>query len=157
MSMEWEDQYDKIYRYCYYRLRDADVAEDITQETFLRYLDCGSYRDTGRPLAFLYTVARNLCIDEMRRRKMEPLSEELPEEFAASPVGKSVEDMLVDSIVLRQALQELTEYERELVLLRYVNEVPVADMARMYGKSRYALYREAKKVLRKLEGRLSDG
>lgn len=147
--MELEEQYDRIYRYCYYRLRDAGRAEDITQETFLRYLECGSYKDTGRPLAFLYTVARNLCIDEMRKRKSEELPEELP--------GENQEDFLVESIMLRQALYELTERERELVVLRYVNEVPVADMAKIYGKSRYGIYRETKQVLRKLERRMSDG
>ena len=151
MSMELEDQYDKIYRYCYYRLRDAGKAEDITQETFLRYLECSGYRDTGRPLAFLYTVARNLCIDESRRRKMEQLPEELPGEQAE----KSMEDTMLDSMMLKQALYGLTRQERELVLLRYVNEVPVADLAKLYGKSRYAVYRETKKILGKLERRLS--
>ena len=34
-----EDQYDKIYRYCYFRLRDRQTAEDVTQGTFLRYLE----------------------------------------------------------------------------------------------------------------------
>lgn len=63
---------------------------------------------------------------------------------------------MVDSVILAQALHELTEQERELVLLRYVNEVPVADLAGMYGISRFALYRETKKVLKKLERRISD-
>jgi RNA polymerase sigma-70 factor (ECF subfamily) len=147
--MELEEQYDHIYRYCYFRLRDAGKAEDITQETFLRYLESDSYRDTGRPLAFLYTVARNLCIDEMRRKKMESLPEELP--------GENKEDSMLDAIMLRQALHDLDSEERELILLRYVNEVPVADMARIYGKSRYALYRETKKILQKLERRMTHG
>lgn len=149
MSMELEEQYDHIYRYCYYRLRDAGKAEDITQETFLRYLENDSYRDIGRPLAFLYTVARNLCIDEMRRKKMESLPEDLP--------GENQEDNLLDSILLRQALHELDSKERELILLRYVNGVPVADLAKIYGKSRYAVYRDTKKVLQKLERRMTDG
>ena len=149
MSKELEEQYDHIYRYCYFRLRDAGKAEDITQETFLRYLESDSYRDTGRPLAFLYTVARNLCIDEMRRKKMESLPEELP--------GENKEDSMLDAIMLRQALHDLDSEERELILLRYVNEVPVADMARIYGKSRYALYRETKKILQKLERRMTHG
>ncbi|MCI8770185.1 MAG: sigma-70 family RNA polymerase sigma factor [Lachnospiraceae bacterium] len=147
--MELEEQYDHIYRYCYFRLRDAGKAEDITQETFLRYLESDSYRDTGRPLAFLYTVARNLCIDEMRRKKMESLPEELP--------GENKEDSMLDAIMLRQALHDLDSEERELILLRYVNEVPVADMAKIYGKSRYALYRETKKILQKLERRMTHG
>lgn len=149
MSMELEEQYDHIYRYCYYRLRDAGKAEDITQETFLRYLENDGYRDIGRPLAFLYTVARNLCIDEMRRKKMESLPEDLP--------GENQEDKLLDSILLRQALHELDSRERELILLRYVNGVPVADLAKIYGKSRYAVYRDTKKVLQKLERRMTDG
>lgn len=149
MSMELEEQYDHIYRYCYYRLRDAGKAEDITQETFLRYLENDGYRDIGRPLAFLYTVARNLCIDEMRRKKMESLPEDLP--------GENQEDKLLDSILLRQALHELDSRERELILLRYVNGVPVADLTKIYGKSRYAVYRDTKKVLQKLERRMTDG
>lgn len=148
MSIELEEQYDKVYRYCYYRLRDVNKAEDITQETFLRYLECDSYQDTGRPLAFLYTVARNLCIDEQRRRNAEQLPEELP--------GENPENRIVVSLMLRQALHELDERERELVLLRFVNEVPVSDLAKLYGISRYALYRETKKILKKLERRMSD-
>lgn len=149
MSMELEEQYDHIYRYCYFRLRDADKAEDITQETFLRYLESDSYRDIGRPLAFLYTVARNLCIDEMRSRKMESLPEDLP--------GENQEDSVLDSIMLSQALHELDSRERELVLLRYVNGVPVTDLAKLYAKSRFALYREIKQILKKLERRMADG
>lgn len=148
MSIELEEQYDKIYRYCYYRLRNAWKAEDITQETFLRYLESDGYIDAGRPLAFLYTVAKNLCIDEMRRRDMEQLPEELP--------GENQENGLVDALMLKQALQQLTQAERELILLRYVNEVPVADLAKIYGMSRYAIYRETKKILKKLERRMWD-
>ena len=148
MSIDLEEQYDKVYRYCYYRLGNVSRAEDITQETFLRYLECDSYRDTGRPLAFLYTVARNLCIDELRKKN----TEQLPEEFP----GENPENGILDSIALRQALGELSERERELVLLRYVNEVPVSVLAKFYGISRYALYRETKKILKKLERGLSD-
>ena len=76
----------------------------------------------------------------MRRKKMESLPEELP--------GENKEDSMLDAIMLRQALHDLDSEERELILLRYVNEVPVADMAKIYGKSRYALYRETKKFCR---------
>lgn len=145
--MDLEEQYDRIYRYCYYRLKHMQLAEDITQEAFLRYFEC-ERTEIGRPLAYLYTVARNLCIDEFRKKKLEELPENLP--------GDVLEDGMLDSLALRQALDTLTEYEKELVLLRYVNEVPVADMAKFYGISRFALYREVKKVLKKLEGRVSE-
>lgn len=152
MSIELEEQYDKVYRYCYYKLHNIQQAEDITQETFLRYLECDSYKDIGRPLAFLYTIAGNLCTDWFRRRKMEELPEELPEQISA----EETENHMLDSINLRQALLELTERERELVLLRFVNEVPMADLSKIYGISRFALYRDIKKILKKLERRILD-
>lgn len=149
MSIDFEEQYDRVYRYCYYRLHHTQLAEDITQEAFLRYFESRGMEDTGRPLAFLYTAARNLCIDEYRKQKLLEIPENVP--------GEDMENALVDSVILRQALQKLTEHERELVLLRYVNEVPVADLAKFYGISRFALYRETKSILRKLERRISDG
>lgn len=69
MSMDLEEQYDKIYRYCYFKVHSRETAEDITQETFLRFFESRNYEDTGKPLHYLYTVARNLCIDEYRRKK----------------------------------------------------------------------------------------
>ena len=59
--------------------------------------------------------------------------------------------------MLKQALKELGSNGRELILLRYVNGVSVADLAKFYGKSRYVVYRETKKVLQKLERRMADG
>lgn len=148
MQLDIEEQYDRIYRYCYYRLKDAYLAEDVTQETFLRSLESDRYMEAGRPLAFLYTVARNLCTDEFRRRKPEELPKELTDDRP--------EDSLTEGISLRMALEELTEEERELVLLRYVNEVPVSELAKLYGISRFSLYRETRRILKKLERRISD-
>ncbi|MCM1362233.1 MAG: RNA polymerase subunit sigma-24, partial [Clostridiales bacterium] len=45
MSFDISDQYDKIYRYCYLRVKKREIAEDITQETFLRYLERPQYHN----------------------------------------------------------------------------------------------------------------
>lgn len=148
MAVDLHEQYDKIYRYCYYRLKNTWKAEDITQETFLRYLECDSYKDIGRPLAFLYTIARNLCIDEMRKKKTEELTEDLADD--------GFEKKLVDTVAVRQAVRELEEKEQELLLLRFANEVPVSDLAKLYNKSRYAVYRDINRIMKKLEVKLRD-
>ena len=67
--LDLSDQYDKIYRYCFFRLRDPDLAEDLTQETFLRFYRQISYEEEGKALAYLYTIARNLCLDAVRRAR----------------------------------------------------------------------------------------
>lgn len=63
MSIDINEQYDKIYRYCYFKVKSRCLAEDLTQETFLRYFAQTSYVHRGKRLAYLYTIARNLCID----------------------------------------------------------------------------------------------
>lgn len=143
MGLDIDQHYDKIYKYCYFRLHNRDLAEDITQETFLRFFASETYWDTGQALQYLYTVARNLCIDEHRK----PKTEELPD----SLLSNTEEDILT-SIDLRIALDKLSEEERELILLRYINEVPLSVMSRLYGMSRFVLYRRIQSITKKLQG-----
>ena len=143
MSMDLEDQYDKIYRYCYFKLHHREIAEDVTQETFLRFLDSDQYYEKGQSLRYLYTIARNLCIDEFRRQPCVPLPEEL-----ACP---DTESRILTSIALKTALDELSVEDQELLLLRYVNEVPVATLCGIYGLYRFAIYRKATKALKLLQ------
>lgn len=149
MKIDVNEHYDKIYRYCYFKLKNEQQAEDVTQEAFLRFFESSHYKDAGRPLAYLYTIARNLCVDEFRKIQTEELQEE---------VGQSgFEDSVIERENLRQALKGLTKEEEELLMLRYVNELPFSDLCRMYDKSRFALYRELKGITKKLERGLSDG
>lgn len=152
-EIDLEEQYDKIYRYCYFKIHKREMAEDITQETFLRFLESDTYQNTGKALQYLYTVARNLCIDQYRKKQRENLWEEITDEAS---VGNShaMEEQLITTLTLRAALEELSEEERELVLLRYVNEVPVAVIGKLYGMSRFAVYRRTKEVLEALQRKL---
>ena len=77
MSLDLSEQYDKIYRYCYFKVNDRCAAEDLAQETFLRYFSHTPYISRGKQLAYLYTIARNLCVDYYRnpRRDEELLGE----------------------------------------------------------------------------------
>lgn len=120
--MNLSQQYDKIYRYCFFHTRCQELAEDLTQETFLRYYQHPQYQSTG--------------------------------------VVSVQDDDFITHVALRNALSELTAEERELILLRYVNEVPVAVMSQLYGISRFALHRKLKAILAKLRkhfGKEADG
>lgn len=145
-----EELYDKIYRYCYFRLRHRELAEDITQETFLRFLSCKSYQETRKALHYLYSIARNLCIDQYRQGfrgevPMDPRSLS----FEADP-SPPMEDSLTASLCLRTALSELRQEDQELLLLRYVNEVPAGELCRLLGISRFSLRRRLNKALKQL-------
>ena len=143
-----EEQYDKIYRYCYFRLHNRETAEDITQETFLRFLKYTTYQDTGQGLQYLYSIARNLCINEYHRPKAESLPPDMETDFS--------EDALLTSLSLKTDLDKLNGEERELLLLRYANEVPVTVIARMMELSRFAVHRRISAALKKLEKLLKE-
>ena len=55
-----QNQYEKIYRYCYFKLHNRELAEDITQETFLRYLEKYRFTSSETALKYLYTIAGHL-------------------------------------------------------------------------------------------------
>jgi len=144
MAVDIDEQYEKIYRYCYYRLRDREQAEDVTQETFLRWFASDTYRDKNHLLHYLYTVAGHLCADEYRR----PVFQSLPEDV---PDGES--DPLL-SIALRSELDKLLPKDRELVLLRCVNGESMAVLSKLYGQSRFALRRRLNGILKTLRNAL---
>ena len=138
--LDLSDQYDKIYRYCFFRLRDPDLAEDLTQETFLRFYRQASYQEQGKALAYLYTIARNLCLDAVRRaRPAAPLRETdpAPDPFAGAE----------QRIALRQAIEKLPADWQELLLLRYANDLPVGQIAALTGLSRFAVHRRIRSAL----------
>ncbi len=146
--MDLEEQYDKIYRYCYFKTHSRETAEDITQEAFLKFFESKEYRERGRALQYLYTIARNLCTDEYRRQKTCPLNEE-------SLGAYSDEEMLMRSS-MKDALDKMDEEDRELLLLRYVNELPVKVIAGLYGISRFALHRRLSKAAKDLKDKLGE-
>ena len=134
MPFDIEEQYDKIYRYCYFKLHSRELAEDVTQETFLRYLEHYSCITTVSALKYLYTIARNLCVDEYRKIRTELMDESIPDH--------TMEEKLITNLTVRMALSKLASDEQELLLLRYVNEVPVSALGKIYGLSRFAVYRK---------------
>ena len=146
--MDIEEQYDKIYRYCYFKMYDDQIAQDITQETFLRFCKQGLNLGSDKELPYLYTIAKNLCIDHFRKRTVESL-EEITEEVIDDPT----ED-LISNLTLRMTISKLPEDEQELIFLRYVNEISIATICKITGLSRFAVYRRLSKSLKWLKEEL---
>ena len=144
--MSIEDEYDKIYRYCYFKLRSRETAEDVTQDTFLRYFE--RFGNERSP-AVLYTIAKNLCIDKLRKPSFEPLDEEAP--------TASHEDEVIGRLTLRAALEALTEEHREVLLLRYANGLGISQIAGILGISRFAVSRRIKTAEKSLGEILKKG
>lgn len=141
-----EEQYDRIFKYLYFHLHDRRIAEDMTQEAFLRFLGSRTYRDENRQLQYLYTIARNLCNQYYRDKT---ITYSLDEE-ADVPETDGFENSLLLRLSLQKVLESLLPEERELLFLRYVNDVPVPVISGLYQISRFAVYRKLKGILQKI-------
>ena len=137
--MDLEQTYDKIYRYAYFKVHDRHLAEDITQEAFLRYLNRSGNRDYN--IRYLYTITRNLCIDEYRKTLWEPITETFENSLGDDPT-----ESILTVFSIKEALAKMKEQDRELLLLRYVNEESVGTISKIRQCSRFAVYRQIKKA-----------
>ena len=108
------DAYPAILRYCLWHTPDRQTAEDAAQETFLkavRHLDAYAHR--GKFRAYLYKIAANTCTDLRRRNgRTEPGFEQVESELS-----------------LTQLISALPEKQREVVVLRYVHELKLREIA----------------------------
>lgn len=146
--MDIEEQYDKIYRYCYFKLYDKQLAQDTTQETFLRFFRQDLSLESSKELPYLYTIAKNLCVDSFRKKTVESL-EDITEESKYDPT----EDW-IDNLTLRAVIDKLSQEEQELIFLRYVNEISITTICKITGYSRFTVYRRLSKVLKWLKEEL---
>lgn len=142
--------YGEILKYCRFHCFDALSAEDLTQETFLKFFaNLSEYRHVGKAKNFLYTVAGNLCRDFYKKKRDVPMErEEL--ESNASPAPDSL-GAAVERAVLEDALLKLSEEFREMVILHCLQGMKISEAARVLGISvplaKYRL-REGKARLR---------
>lgn len=127
----YNQYFDGIYRYCYFRVFNADLAEDLSQETFIKtwkYIADGGSVDNMK--AFLYKVALNLVIDSSRKKKPLPLDE--VKEIAASVRLNNIEEGIFDKIDAKETekiLGMLDEKHRDAVVMRYVEELKPKEIA----------------------------
>lgn len=148
--MDLQEQYDKIYRYCYFNVKNTAIAEDLTQETFLKYFGQTSYQNRGKPLAYLYTIAKHLCIDHFTNQK---IFLSIDEEAQNLTVGAQDTEM---KITIDQAIQTLPEEIQELIMLRYSNELKITEIAAFTGISRFAVRRKLSAAIKQLKQLLRE-
>jgi RNA polymerase sigma-70 factor (ECF subfamily) len=126
-----------VYRYVYFRVGDEPSAEDLTATVFVRVVEkLDSYRHKGRPLlAWLYTIARNVVIDHHRRSgssTVVPLDQELVDESRS--VERAVDQWLTQR-QLAAAMADLTEEQRQVIILRFIEGMTCKEVGRVLDKS----------------------
>lgn len=119
-----------VFRYLFYHVGDAEAAEDLTSEVFIRMIKgLPSFQPRGSFQAWLYQIAHNLAIDYHRKEKADtrlPLLENLAAD-GESPL-ETVEHQL-DNQRLQRALAKLNQAQQEVLILRFVLGLPLEQTA----------------------------
>ena len=128
---------DEIFRHEFFRVHDREKAKDITQETFTRtweYLRAGKEVDYMR--AFLYRVANNLVIDQSRVSGRTTSLETAVEEGMqfGDEVEKIDHEFSADARMLIGSIDQLEPIYREVIILRYLQDLSVTDIAHQLGE-----------------------
>lgn len=122
--------FQDVYRYVCALSRDANLAEEITQETFFKALkSLDSFRGQCRLYVWLCQIAKHTYLSHLKKRK-EPESEE--------PLSNSVEEMMLEkesAFQIHQALHNLSEPYKEVFSLRVLGELSFWQIGLLFGKS----------------------
>src|SRR3989339_1420536 len=152
---------NNIYRFVFFKVSNRETAEDITSQTFLKtwgYIQNNELKDHKTLKSLLYKVARNLVVDHYRQ---ESRKQELSLDQEDSPVNLAddKQDLLKkmqldgDMEMIGEKMNEIKDEYREVIVMRYVNELSIAEIAAILEKNsgnvRVLLYR-ALKTLREL-------
>ncbi len=134
----YDSNVDRVFRHVLYRVGQVQEAEDITAQVFLNaWKSMHRYRPMGHAFAvWLLRIADNLVITSYRKRRQvnyavpEELTETIPDQASLGMLDRQVEHE-----TLRQALAQLNQEQQRVLVLRFVEDLPSAQVATIMGKS----------------------
>ncbi|MCC6455321.1 MAG: sigma-70 family RNA polymerase sigma factor [Caldilineaceae bacterium] len=153
---------DRVFRYLLARIGDPDLAEDITAQVFLRLIEkVGIFRIGPRDnvaifSAWLYRLAHNKMVDVLRSHKR---TKESPLEHAAHVVSGHTMEVVEDQLDFQRVLDTLrilNDQQREVIVLRFVEELSIAETAQIMQKSEGAVKALQHRALESLRRHLQD-
>jgi RNA polymerase sigma-70 factor, ECF subfamily len=153
----YERTFPRVYAYVASLLRDRSAAEDVTAQAFERaYRKRRSYRPgRGSMDAWLFGIARNAALDELRRRKRRAVLQVDPEDTDARAPEDHVE-LAVRREAVRAALASLDGQERDLIALKFAGGLSNGEIARVLRMSESNVGTRLHRTITKLREACND-
>ncbi len=156
-NMAFEDFYrltdSTIYGYALSIIKNTHEAKDIMQETYIKVrTNANRYTASGKPMAWVFTIAKNIAFGKLRSSKKEEISEEI------DIIGSvdSSEESTVDRMVLQTALNILDEDSRQIVVLHCVSGLKHREIADSLGLKQSTVLSKYSRALKKLQEHLKE-
>ncbi len=119
---------DRVFAYTYSLLQNYEDSEEATAETFFQiWKSAKRFKGNSKVSTWIFGVARNVCMNFIRKRKRHPLTYEINERDAV------YEDVELDEDVeiLRKAIEELPPLHREVIHLAFYEDLPYSEIAKI--------------------------
>lgn len=141
-----------IYAYALSVLKNTHDAEDVLQECYIKVYDnAASYRSQGKPMAWLITVAKNLCYGKLRQAGHYGEVDEKHWEFLSDDGdGLTAEDRMT----LTQCMMELSDEEREIVVMHAVSGMKHREIAAVLQMALPTVLSKYNRALKKLRQKI---
>lgn len=141
--------FQKIYQFVFFKINDQQKTEDICSEVFLRFVKFVKENNIDNVSAILYRIARNLIIDDSRK-ETEILTEDEILESIKDESELNIDDKFINNESLMNAISELSDDYRDVIIMRYINDVSVKDIAEVFHKSEGAIKVTISRALNRL-------
>lgn len=129
----------RVYGLAYHYMRNSEEARDVAQDIFIRiYQRLHTFEGGEIFLPWMLCLARNVCIDALRRRKARPAAtggtiDETVEIAASSPTPEESSSALSSRRLLYRALDKMSESDREILLLKEIQGLKVEEVSNLLG------------------------
>ena len=151
----YEETKSAVYGFALSILRDATDAEDVLQDTFVKvWTAADSYEDMGKPLAWILTIARNFATSKLRERSR---TAEMPEDEQLYDGSEDPNLSVEQRLVLRSAMQVLSDDERQIVMLHAVTGLRHTEIAGMLSLPLSTVLSKYSRARKKLQKVLEEG
>jgi RNA polymerase sigma-70 factor (ECF subfamily) len=148
-----------IYRFIVVKVGSREEAEDITHHVFLSaWQKVGTYKHQGHPFSsWLYQIARNMVIDHYRSKRDDISLDKLDPESSIIPaVAQSDLSMKLQLEKVHAAIKELKPDYQDVIILRFVEDLPLKETAAILKKSEGAVKLAQHRAIKELKKKLGD-
>ncbi len=136
-------------------LQNVHDAEDVLHDTYLRiYAAAGQYESKGKPLAWILTIARNLSLMKLRENRK---TVDLPPEEWQDSLGQLQNLTPEDRIILESCIGQLTDEERQIVMLHAVSGLKHRELAKVLVLPLSTVLSKYGRAIKKLRVLLTEG
>lgn len=158
----YEEHADALFRHCYFRVSNRERALELTQEAFMKTWDSVAQgKEIQNYRAFLFRVLNNLIIDEYRKKKSTSLDALLEQEHVTEGQFDDLQEGSLEETLesvevnlqadrLEDALQKLSDEYRQVIVMRYINELRPQEIAAITGETENTISVRINRGIKKL-------